>query len=353
MASYLPVIGSLVEGAFDWFGNKAISNAQKKAGTVLADAAANEAATALSIPGIVNPMIGPAYDRAQEQVGGAYGTSVDQIQQQAAAAAQGATTAANAANTRLDPYAAAGSGALTTLSSIASQTPEQIAAAKFDPTNLTIDPGYAFRLQQGQQALQKSALARGGLLGGGTLKSLTNYAQGLASTEYQNAYNRALSTFGANQDAQRQAWLENYQNRGQQMGALGTLSQLGYGAAGQAGQNTIQAAEYGGNAGMAGANIAGNWRNRGAETVANYGIENTRTQVGNILNAQDIARQARMGGAQATAGSILGSAGAISNGLSGLGGGIGGGITLAGMMYNNNRKPKANSGGGYWDQYGT
>ena len=324
MASYLPVIGSLVEGAFDWFGNKAISNAQKNAGTVLANAAANEAATALSIPGIVNPMIGPAYDRAQEQVGGAYGTSVDQIQQQAAAAAQGETAAANAANTRLDPYAAAGGGALTTLSSLASKP-----AATFDPSNLTIDPGYAFRLQQGQQALQKSALARGGLLGGGTLKSLTNYAQGLASTEYQNAYNRALLTFNANQQAQQQSWNQNF-----------GLADMGYRASGQAGQNEIRAAEYGGNAGMAGANIAGNWRNRGAETVANYGIENTRAQVGNILNAQDIARQARLGGAQATAGSILGAAGANANSLSSIGSTIGGGLTLGGMIYQQNRKPK-------------
>ncbi len=52
------------------------------------------------------------------------------------------------------------------------------------------DPGYAFRLNEGTQALERSAAARGGLLSGGTLKDLTAYSQGMASQEYNNAYNR-------------------------------------------------------------------------------------------------------------------------------------------------------------------
>lgn len=60
------------------------------------------------------------------------------------------------------------------------------------------DPGYQFRLQQGQQALQNSAAARGGLLSGGTAKALADYNQNAASGEYGNVYNRALNTFGTN-----------------------------------------------------------------------------------------------------------------------------------------------------------
>lgn len=52
------------------------------------------------------------------------------------------------------------------------------------------DPGYAFRLAQGTKALQNSAAAKGNLLSGAYLKGLDNYSQGLASQEYQNAYNR-------------------------------------------------------------------------------------------------------------------------------------------------------------------
>lgn len=56
-------------------------------------------------------------------------------------------------------------------------------------------PGYQFQLQQGQQALENSAAARGGLLSGGTAKALDQYSQGLASTDYQNLYNQALTQY--------------------------------------------------------------------------------------------------------------------------------------------------------------
>jgi hypothetical protein len=70
------------------------------------------------------------------------------------------------------------------------------------PTGVTEqnDPGYQFRLQQGQNALQNSAAARGGLLSTGTAKNLNDYAQGAASQEYGNVYNRALGTYQTNQN---------------------------------------------------------------------------------------------------------------------------------------------------------
>jgi hypothetical protein len=63
---------------------------------------------------------------------------------------------------------------------------------------LSQDPGYQFRLEQGRKALEASAANRGGLLSGGTLTGLEKFAQGLASQEYGNAYDRAL---GQNQMA--------------------------------------------------------------------------------------------------------------------------------------------------------
>jgi len=68
------------------------------------------------------------------------------------------------------------------------------------PTDVTEqnDPGYQFRLQQGMQALQNSAAARGGLLSGGTAKALTDYNQNAASGEYSNVYNRALQNYNTN-----------------------------------------------------------------------------------------------------------------------------------------------------------
>jgi len=53
-----------------------------------------------------------------------------------------------------------------------------------------IDPGYAWRLQQGQMAQQRMANKGGGLLGANALQGLQDYTQGQASQEYQNAFNR-------------------------------------------------------------------------------------------------------------------------------------------------------------------
>lgn len=60
----------------------------------------------------------------------------------------------------------------------------------FSMADFQADPGYQWRLQQGQQALERSAAARGGLLSGRAAKDMTNYAQGAASQEYGNAFNR-------------------------------------------------------------------------------------------------------------------------------------------------------------------
>jgi hypothetical protein len=52
------------------------------------------------------------------------------------------------------------------------------------------DPGYAFRLAEGQKALERSAAARGGLLSGAAMKGATRFGQEMGSQEYQNAFNR-------------------------------------------------------------------------------------------------------------------------------------------------------------------
>lgn len=60
------------------------------------------------------------------------------------------------------------------------------------------EPGYEFRLKAGNDALQKSAAARGVLRSGGTLKDLVQYGQNFATQEYANVFNRALQGYGAN-----------------------------------------------------------------------------------------------------------------------------------------------------------
>jgi hypothetical protein len=54
------------------------------------------------------------------------------------------------------------------------------------------DPSYKFRLGQGEQALERSAAAKGVLGSGGTLKDIMGYGQNFASQEYSNVASRAL-----------------------------------------------------------------------------------------------------------------------------------------------------------------
>lgn len=71
--------------------------------------------------------------------------------------------------------------------------PELVQASKYTPFTMDqfkADPGYAFRLSEGQKALERTAAARGSLLSGGALKAATRYGQEMGSQEYTNAFNR-------------------------------------------------------------------------------------------------------------------------------------------------------------------
>lgn len=65
-------------------------------------------------------------------------------------------------------------------------------------------PGYQFRLQQGEQALNRSAAARGRLDSGATMQDLMNYGQGMASQEFGAHYNRLAGLAGAGQTSTNQ-----------------------------------------------------------------------------------------------------------------------------------------------------
>jgi len=52
------------------------------------------------------------------------------------------------------------------------------------------DPSLKWRYDQGLNAMNQTAAAKGGLQSGAALKAGQNYGQNMASTEYQNAFNR-------------------------------------------------------------------------------------------------------------------------------------------------------------------
>lgn len=72
--------------------------------------------------------------------------------------------------------------------------------AAFDPNafKYQADPGYAFRLSEGNKALNASAAARGGMISGNALKAAQTYGQNMGSQEYANAYNRYVQGYGIN-----------------------------------------------------------------------------------------------------------------------------------------------------------
>lgn len=66
---------------------------------------------------------------------------------------------------------------------------------------LTEDPGYGFRRDEGLRTIRNEKSAQGILKTGGTLKSLADWAEGLASQEYGQAYDRSLGSWQANRGA--------------------------------------------------------------------------------------------------------------------------------------------------------
>jgi hypothetical protein len=124
------------------------------------------------------------------------------------------------------PWREAGVNALGVMQKTAGNVP---GAFSFTNQQMYQDPGYAFRLAEGQKALDRSAAARGGLISGGALKAAGRYGQDMASQEYQNAYNRALT--GYNTDVARENQLYNRQ------AALAGIGQTATSQTAQAGQN--------------------------------------------------------------------------------------------------------------------
>ena len=152
--------------------------------------------------------------------------------------------------------------------------PELVSASRYEPFTMDkfqADPGYAFRLSEGQKQLERSAAARGGLLSGGTGKALQRFGQEMGSQEYTNAFNRY--------QAERQA----------RLGPLQSLTGMGQTTAqqlGGAGQNL--ATNVGNNIGSAAAARASGYVGQanaltgGLNTYLNY--QNNQNMVNALEN---------------------------------------------------------------------
>ena len=156
-----------------------------------------------------------------------------------------------------EPWRQAGIGSLSQLT--AGTAPGGDFNRDFTMADFNADPGYAFRMSEGQRAVESSAAARGGLLSGGTGKALVNYGQEAGSQEYSNAYNR----FNADR-SRRFDRLAGIARVGQT--ATRDLSTAGMNTGNQIANNQMAA----GNAASANYIAGGNAANQAIGTIGNW-----------------------------------------------------------------------------------
>jgi hypothetical protein len=190
----------------------------------------------------------------------------------------------------LAPWLKQGQSAITTLGDLMNSGSFGDWTGKFTaPTDVTEqnDPGYQFRLAEGQKAIQNSASATGNLTSGGTLKDLMKFGQDYGSSEYGNVYNRALNDY----QLARQNFLDNNTNRFNRYASIAGVGQQAANTTGQLGQSAS---------------------NNVSNTLLTSGA-----QIGqNINNAAAARASGYVGGANAWTGALGGIGNGVTNSLS-------------------------------------
>ena len=139
-------------------------------------------------------------------------------------------------NANLAPYREAGT---TTLKDLLTQMPNLTKAYTAEDFAQGIDPGYQFRLAQGQKALANQTNMGGGAISGNALQGMQDYTQGQASQEFGNAFARNNTT------------QTNIFNR------LKSIADMGLNATGTTANAATSAGESMGSAAIAGAQAQG------------------------------------------------------------------------------------------------
>lgn len=122
------------------------------------------------------------------------------------------------------------------------------------------DPGYQFRIAEGQKAIDRSLAARGGALSGAAVKAGIRYAGDMASGEFANYFNRLSGVSGTGSGIASTGASLGVTSANQQGNALQS-------GAANAGNSLIAA----GNARASGYNAIGNAFNKGFSNLAGFG----------------------------------------------------------------------------------
>lgn len=139
----------------------------------------------------------------------------------------------------------------------------------FTGANLESEPGYQFGLNQGVQAQDRSASARGSLYSGAQMKALTRFGNDYASTKYNDAFNRDQATKN-----QLFNMLSGVSGTGQV--ANNQINSAGQSYANQAGANMIGAGNARAAGGMASSNA---WQNALNQGLSAWGRNTNQMQI--------------------------------------------------------------------------
>jgi len=178
------------------------------------------------------------------------------------------------------PYREVGTNALRTLA--AGATPNGEFSQTYQRTPFETDPGYQFRLTEGDKGIRRAAAARGGMYSGATLKALARFNSDLASQEYGN--------YDARQNTRENQFNLNRDFRRNNLASLAGIGQTATRDVNAAGSNATGMLTSGGT----------NYAN----TIAQLASNNANNQAAGLTNA-----------AEARASGYVGSANAIGKGI--------------------------------------
>jgi hypothetical protein len=201
------------------------------------------------------------------------------------------------------PYIDAGQGGLSSLTG-AINDPNSWLNHTFGTQDMQNDEGYKFRLEQGQNSLNSSLAAGAGLLSGAALKATSQYNQGMASDEYNNAYQRFT-----NDRNNRYTQLNN-------LAGLGLAGAQGFAGGSPASTTGTQLSNV---AGQYGQNVS-NINTNGANAQSNLLLSNAQQQAQYALQGSGPSKGAGfLSGAASGAmtGSAAGPWGALAGGVIG------------------------------------
>lgn len=268
------IMGAVGIGANIFTGIKG-ANAAKTSAQIQAEAATKAGQSVIDTTNEVNPSIRTAADYAGAQATKAAGD-----------AGAGVWSSTDRANALLNPFSQAGADAAETLR--AGLVDGGTFNRPFTAADIQMDPGFAFRMAEGQKALEHSAAAKGGALGGAAVKAATRYAQDYSSGEFKNAFDRYNTTT---------------QNR---YANLFGVAGLGATTSTREGDNLTAAGRYSGDAIQNAAQYSGTTGINAANLIAANSIDATKT-----------AADYNTGAAQARAAGVVGSTNAITGAVQG------------------------------------